>query len=81
MFKTKLHKSIELMMDMDIDINFGKVALTNLAHVCITRNVLEKKYQVCSDDARFLFSGMYSNKNTAIDKFISILTHIKSKEQ
>lgn len=78
--KNRLGESLNLMLNLGMDIQYGQVSICNLAKYCITRNILERKYQVHSDDSRFRFSSMYSNPKVAIDKFILIYSHIKSKE-
>lgn len=78
--KSKLHEALGLMLYLGIDAQYGQVSLCNLAKHCITRNVLERKYQVDSDDARFRYSGIYSNPQTAIDKFVVIYNSLRAKE-
>lgn len=78
--KSKLHDSLSLNLYLGIDVNYGHISLCNLAHYCQTRNMLERKYQVHSDDARCRFSAVYVNPETAIDKFVALFNVIKAKE-
>lgn len=78
--KSKLHDALSLMLYLGIDSDYGELSICNLANYCITRNTLDRKYQVHCDDSRFRFSQVYSNPMTAIDKFVLIYNFLKSKE-
>jgi len=78
--KSDLHKALDTMTRLGIDVEYGPLTLCNLGHFSITRNILERKFQVDCDSAEIRFTQMYNNYYTAIDKFISLYAALKSKE-
>lgn len=78
--KSQLHQAVELCLYLGIDLEYGKLNLCNLAHFSITRNALERKYQVDCDNANCRFSEIYSNPKVAADKYILLFNTIRSKE-
>lgn len=78
--KSKLHDSLSLMLYLGIGADYGELSLCNLANISITRGILDRRYQVHCDDSRFRFSQIYSNPQTAVDKFVLIFNFLKSKE-
>lgn len=78
--RSPLYKSLETMTWLGIDVNYGKLSLCNLAHYSMTRNMLDRKYQVDCDTAKIRFSKIYHRYEDAIDKFIGIYSALKTDE-
>lgn len=76
----ELRRSIETMVKYGMDVTYGQLSLCNLAHFNITRNYLDRKYQVDCNSAEVRFSNIYANLAYAIDKYIILYHVLKSKE-
>lgn len=79
-YKSELHRALYTMTRLGIDVEYGRLSLCNLGKYCITRNILEHKYQVDCDDANIRFSHVYNNHHSAIDKWVALYAALKSKE-
>lgn len=60
-----------------IELTYGKLSLCNLEHYCKFR--CSRKWQVHSEDRRYLYSEIYNELTPALNKFLEIKKKIGSK--
>jgi|GWRWMinimDraft_16_1066024.scaffolds.fasta_scaffold01495_3 hypothetical protein len=77
--KSDTYRAVERLMNLKCDIGYGKLQICDLGNHIQGRGVLDRRYQVTSDDSRFLFSEIYIKPAVAIDKFIAIRNFLETK--
>ena len=77
--KTEAYRAVEKLLNMKCSIEYGRLQICDLGTYIQGRQVLDKRFQVTSDDSRFRFSEIYIKEAVAIDKFLAIRNLLEAK--
>jgi hypothetical protein len=67
-----VRESIKTLLKGGCSVQYGQLSICDLRHFVHSRENLDKIYQVDCNDSKFVFTQIYANLNTAIDKFCLI---------